>query len=140
MMVAPAPVSHCEINCTFCSAQRHDDFSIVDLGCCEINCTNLPSLVRQFVDNSLSPNTWRAYRSDIAVFVHWGGRIPSSPALVAEFLAGQARSHAPSTLARFLAAISKVHRIRSLPACILPNITPWVARLLGVLDVRSEAA
>jgi integrase len=49
------------------------------------------------------------------VFVHWGGRIPAPPALVAEFLAGHARSHAPSTLGRFLAAISKVHRIRSLP-------------------------
>jgi hypothetical protein len=115
MMFARTPVSRCEINCTPCPAQGPDGFSIADRGGYEINCTNLPSLVRQFVDNSLSPNTWRAYTSDIGVFVRWGGRLPASPSLVAEFLAAHARSHAASTLSRYLAAISKVHRIRSLP-------------------------
>jgi integrase len=85
------------------------------LGSCEINCTNLLELVGTFVRNSLAPNTLRAYASDLAMYIQWGGSLPASPQLIAAFLAAHARSHASSTLSRCLAAIAKVHRVRSWP-------------------------
>jgi integrase len=92
-----------------------DDFTPRALQNCEINCTDISGLVSAFVRNSLAPNTLRAYASDVETFIRWGGRIPASPQLAAEFLAAHTRSHAPSTLSRYLAAISKLHRVRSLP-------------------------
>jgi len=105
----------CAINCTNRSMRCPDKFTADGLQDCAINCTNHSRLVSGFVRNSLAPSTLRAYRNDVAVFIQWGGRIPAPPQLVAEFLAAHARSHAPSTLSRYLAAISKVHRVRALP-------------------------
>jgi len=113
-MAGRARTSHCSIS-TKLSERSSDDFSPDHLLSCEINCTDLSRLVSEFVRNSLAPSTLRAYASDVETFVRWGGRIPAPPQLVAEFLAAHARSHAPSTLSRYLAAISKVHRVRSLP-------------------------
>jgi integrase len=65
------------------------------------------------------------------MFIQWGGCLPAHPQLVAEFLAAHARSHAPSTLSRYLAAISKMHRVRSLPD---PTTSELVkATLRGIL-------
>lgn len=113
-MLWDATRSHSAINCKF-AVPCSDDFSIGRLPNCAINCTGVSPLVEEFVCNSLATNTLRAYASDIAMFIQWGGHLPSPPQLVAEFLASHAQSHAASTLSRYLAAISKVHRVRSLP-------------------------
>jgi len=114
ILLWPTSSDRCAINCTKCLMRRSEDVTLDDLKC-EINCTDLSRVVGAFVRNSLAPNTLRAYASDLAMFIQWGGRLPATAQLVAEFLAAHARSHAPSTLSRYAAAISKVHRIRSLP-------------------------
>jgi len=135
----PAFSCGCAINCTERSGGEglkggsHRDY--------EINCTNLPELVGTFVRNSLAPNTLRAYASDLAMFIQWGGSLPAPPQLIAAFLAAHARSHASSTLSRYLAAISKVHRVRSWPD---PTTSELVkATMRGIrrsgLEVRETA-
>lgn len=87
-----------------------------------INCTNgfpptspnglpsPPALTQHFITNSISDNSKRAYRADLAKFEAFGGAIPSAPEWVAEFLAACAATHKAATLARYLASISKAHR------------------------------
>lgn len=97
--------------------------------------------MEEFVCNSLAPNTLRAYTSDLAMFIQWGGRLPAPPQLVAEFLAAHAHSHAPSTLSRYVAAISKVHRVRSLPDPTLAELVKATMRGIrrSELGLRNSA-
>jgi hypothetical protein len=49
-----------------------------------INCTDgLPSSVANYVRDSLSDNSRKAYVSDLAEFERWGGSMPTSPEIVA---------------------------------------------------------
>jgi len=88
---------------------------------CAINCTvaddRSPSVcrpqseaARRFIELSLAQNTRRAYASDFARFIAWGGQIPSSENIVADYLAEHSSSHSVATLARWLASIAKAHR------------------------------
>ncbi|EBA13085.1 site-specific integrase [Roseobacter sp. CCS2] len=65
--------------------------------------------VEHFIRESLSENTRKAYRSDLAHFTAWGGQLPASPDMVAMYLADQADTLAPASLARRIATLSKVH-------------------------------
>lgn len=55
--------------------------------------------------------TRRAYESDLRHFCAWGGSIPATDLMVAEYLAVYAGELACSTLKRRLAAIAKAHRV-----------------------------
>lgn len=72
--------------------------------------------VRGYLAAAISDNTRRAYRSDLRHFFDWGGTIPASPAMVAEYLAAHAGTLAVATLVRRLAAISKAHTSQGLPS------------------------
>src|SRR5437763_2954962 len=88
----------------------------LDVPVSAIHCTNsLPDKVANYVCDSLSPNTRRAYLSDLAEFERWGGSIPASPEVVASYLADRADTLAVATLVRHLASISKAHEARGLP-------------------------
>ena len=65
--------------------------------------------VEHFVRESLSEHTRKAYRADLAHFSDWGGELPASADLVARYLADHADTLAPSSLARRVATLSKVH-------------------------------
>src|SRR4051794_29387151 len=81
----------------------------------EINCTTyLPITVADYVRESLAENTRTSYLSDLAHFESWGGRIPATPEIIAEYLAAHANVLSVATLNRRLAALSKVHRSRGL--------------------------
>lgn len=81
-----------------------------------INCTKQkapiawPTSVRDFLHHSLSASTKRAYEADLAHYVASGRVIPSSPQVIAEYLAEIAGSLAVATIQRRLAALSKAHR------------------------------
>lgn len=83
-----------------------------------INCTTakppLPAPVAELVQDSLAGNTRRAYASDLERFLDWGGAIPATDEMVATYLAQHARSHAASTLARWLTSLAKAHRAAGL--------------------------
>jgi integrase len=69
-----------------------------------------PTDVQAAIRHSLSPNTVRAYASDIEKFRRWGGTIPSSPVDVATFVTIIAKDHKVASITRMLVAISKAHR------------------------------
>jgi site-specific recombinase XerD len=70
--------------------------------------------VERYVRAALAENTLTAYAADLAHFTAWGGNIPSSPEQVAHYLAAHAKTHAPTTLARWLTALAKAHRLDGL--------------------------
>ena len=75
----------------------------------------LDPLVKNYVHAAVSDNTRRAYRSDLKHFLDWGGAIPASDGVLAEYLAQHAGSLSVATLARRIASISKAHTAKGLP-------------------------
>ncbi len=73
-------------------------------------------LVRTYVHAATSDNTRRAYRSDLRHFIEWGGAIPASDVMVADYLARHAGILSIATLARRVASISKAHAAKGLPS------------------------
>ena len=59
-------------------------------------------------------NTRRAYRSDLRHFTDWGGVIPASDMMVAEYLAAHAGTLAIATLQRRITTIAKAHTSQGL--------------------------
>ncbi|HEY9080479.1 tyrosine-type recombinase/integrase [Magnetovibrio sp.] len=78
---------------------------------CEISSSDL---VRSYVRQSVSENTRRAYRADLKHFTAWGGIIPASDVMVAEYLVEHAGELSIATLTRRLASISKTHAAKGL--------------------------
>lgn len=70
--------------------------------------------VRGYVSDAISPNTRRAYNSDLAHFEDWGGTIPATKEMVAAYLADHAGTLAIATLQRRLASISTAHGAKGL--------------------------
>lgn len=68
--------------------------------------------VRHYVENALSDNTRRAYRSDIEHFQAWGGIIPATPEQIAAYISTYAGALSIATLQRRLVSISKVHAVQ----------------------------
>lgn len=80
-----------------------------------INCTNsvgpvIAENIEALVRDSLSENTRRAYASDLAKFLAWGGDMPASKEMIAAYLSEHAVSHSPTSLTRWLSSLSKAHR------------------------------
>jgi integrase len=71
--------------------------------------------VQSYIAVARSANTVRAYCSDLAHFLAWGGHLPARPQTVAEYLADHAETHAYATLVRRIAALKLAHRERRLP-------------------------
>ena len=72
------------------------------------------SIVREYVKDAISDNTKRAYRSDLRHFCDWGGMIPSSDVMLADYLAHHAGIFSVATLVRRVASISKAHSAKGL--------------------------
>lgn len=70
--------------------------------------------VQQYLQASLSQSTRRAYTTDIAQFLQWGGRIPTTPARLASYLAQNAEKLSYATLCRRIVAIGRAHKIKQL--------------------------
>lgn len=83
----------------------------------DANCRALTAgnTVEYFIQESLSENTRKAYRSDLAHFTEWGGLLPANADMVARYLADHAQALAPSSLARRVATLSKVHEANAWP-------------------------
>jgi integrase len=70
--------------------------------------------IRHYLENALSDNTRRAYRTDLEHYVAWGAVIPSPPDIVAAYLTAHASSLSIATLQRRLVSIGKAHTMRGL--------------------------
>ncbi len=73
------------------------------------------SIVREYVRDSISDNTKRAYRSDLRHFRDWGGTIPATDLMLADYLARHGGTLSVATLVRRIASISKAHSAKGLP-------------------------
>lgn len=93
--------------------------------------------VENFIRESLSENTRKAYRSDLAHFSDWGGVLPSAPDLVARYLADHADTLAPSSLERRVATLSKVHVANGWPNPCRSEIVR--ATMRGIKRVKGTA-
>lgn len=71
--------------------------------------TALPDSIRQYLSASITSSTRKTYQTDLADFIMWGGCVPSSPDMIAAYLADRANSLSPVTLARRLVAIGRAH-------------------------------
>lgn len=98
----------------------------------------LPENVRQFVCNSISHNTRRAYRADLAHFQHWGGAIPTISSVVAAYVADLAATHATATIQRRIAALSRAHLALGLPDPT--KVDPARSTLAGIRRMNGSAA
>src|SRR5690242_6445042 len=73
------------------------------------NSSTSSDALSRYLEAAVASSTRRAYQSDIAHFVGWGGSIPATDRLVGEYLAAHAGQLAVSTLRRRLAAIAVAH-------------------------------
>ena len=83
--------------------------------------TSLDPLVKNYVHAAVSDNTRRACRSDLRHFLDWGGTVPASDGVLAEYLAQNAGTLSVATLARRVASISKAHTAKGLPNPVIPT-------------------
>jgi hypothetical protein len=119
-------------------SDRVAESSLVGDQSCARHCTNdLADRVSALVENSISDNTRRAYRSDLAHFEAWGGQLSAEPAAVASYIAAHAETLSVATLVRRLATISKAHQARGLPNPCRSEIVR--ATLRGVKRMRGIA-
>lgn len=78
------------------------------------------ALAQGFAEQSMAPNTVRAYRASWADFAAWCDRIgvaalPADPAHVAAYIASLATTRSPATIAMRLSAIAQMHRLSGQP-------------------------
>jgi len=86
--------------------------------------------VPRYLMASYADNTRVAYSYDLQHFLEWGGKVPATPEMLAQYLAAYAGILANSTLARRLVAINLEHRVRGLKT---PTEHPLVtATLKGI--------
>ncbi|MFI0848424.1 site-specific integrase [Mesorhizobium sp. IMUNJ 23232] len=129
-----AAVEGFAVSCTARSHhQQSDQFSTL---------TATPAIVRDFVTNSISGATKRAYEADIRHYAGWGGTIPSHPARIAEYLAALAYTHKAATIARRLASLSKAHRARGVDdpckAEIVKATARGIKRMIGTAQREAK--
>lgn len=65
-----------------------------------------------YLTHSLSDNTRRAYKADLAHFYKWGGSVPATPDIIASYLGVHAQTLAMATLQRRLVSIGKAHTMQ----------------------------
>ena len=93
--------------------------------------------VEHFIRESLSENTRKAYRADLAHFTDWGGVLPATAERIAQYLADHAGTLAPSSLARRMATLSKVHEANTWPNPCRSEIVR--ATMRGIKRVKGTA-
>ncbi|UTW54610.1 site-specific integrase [Kordiimonas sp. SCSIO 12610] len=71
---------------------------------------------KDYIANSLSDNTLNGYRSDLEHYIAWGGKLPATPEMVANYLSDYADSLSVATLSRRIAALSKIHELKKHPS------------------------
>ncbi len=86
------------------------------LGCTASSDLVHNNTVKDYIRDALSPNTMLAYQSDLKHYYGWGGVIPSSPEMVAQYLVDHADSLSMATLSRRMVAIAKAHTMQGHPS------------------------
>lgn len=75
----------------------------------------LPESVKSYVAGALADSTRKAYQTDLADFIRWGGMVPCSIETLASYMADRAVTHSPVTITRRIVAISRAHSSQCFP-------------------------
>lgn len=95
-----------------------------------------PGSIHAYIQAATSPNTRRAYQSDIRNFIAWGGLLPTSTDVLLRYLQENAASLNPRTLKRRLVAIKHWHTYQGFSD---PTQHPLVRKTLsGILHVHGK--
>lgn len=97
----------------------------------------LSEAAETFIRASISENTRKAYRSDLAHYTASGGALPATPEQVARYLADHADTLATSSLARRVATLSKVHAANEWPNPCQSEVVR--ATIRGIKRVKGTA-
>lgn len=100
--------------------------------------TGVTAATSQYLQAAISNNTRRAYCSDVAHFVTWGGTIPASPETVTAYITNHAGIVKSTTLVRRLVSVGRAHTSQGLEnpcKCDLVKIT-----LRGIKRVHGSAS
>ncbi len=92
--------------------------------------------IKHYVEHSLSENTRKAYKNDIAHYRAWGGTIPASPELIASYLTRHAHTLSIATLQRRLVSITKIHTMQNHPAPVQSDLVKLTMR--GIRRVHGK--
>ena len=108
-----------------------------------INCKSpLMGLVEGYVRESRSPNTLKAYASDLDQFKLWGGQLPSKPEQVAQFIAERADHLKPATLSRYVASLAIAHQAMGLASPtsseLVRSVIKGIRRVKGVAQKAAK--
>lgn len=68
--------------------------------------------VRHYVENALSDNTRKAYRTDLDHYRAWGGTVPAAAGQIAAYITAHAGVLSIATLQRRLVSITKAHTMQ----------------------------
>lgn len=77
----------------------------------ENNNSDIELSVNDYMRESLSANSRKAFADDMAHFHSWGGSIPCTPEMLCRYLSDHAGTLAIATLTRRLASLSKAHKL-----------------------------
>ncbi|MFH2140169.1 MAG: site-specific integrase [Pseudomonadota bacterium] len=91
----------------------------------------------EYLQASLSNNSKRAYLSDIQHFLNWGGKIPATSDVVAQYLVAHAESLSNATLSRRLVSIGRAHTSQGFAAPTKSELVK--ATLHGIRRVHGTA-
>jgi len=66
---------------------------------------------QDFMRGAYAENTHKAYRNDMDHFIAWGGKIPTSPETITQYLSDHAETLSLATLRRRISTIGKAHKL-----------------------------
>ncbi len=92
--------------------------------------------VSEYLTAAMSSNSRKAYQSDLAHFINWGGTVPSTSEILSEYLAAHASMLSPATLSRRIVSISRAHTSQCLDSPTKSDLVKTtmrgIRRLVGI--------
>lgn len=103
--------------------------SLMQVAAAQSSQLSLTEKTAEYIRCSLSENSRRALKSDIAHFTGaWRGMIPANPEMIAEYLTAYSGALSVATLKRRLASISKAHQMKGYPSPAQSEIVKMTLR------------
>ncbi|WP_223301303.1 site-specific integrase [Variovorax boronicumulans] len=101
------------------------------------------ALVQGYAAASASESTRRSYLQDMRHYKAWGGKVPATPEIVAEYLAAHAQTLAIATLRHRVVALHRAHVDRNLESpvrhVLVKRTFQGICRLQGVKQRQVDA-
>ncbi len=98
--------------------------------------TTLVKSTPNYIHLATSENTRKAYRSDIAHFENWGGKLPANAQMIVQYLEAHAPQLNSRTLSRRLVALKHWHTFQGFPD---PTTQPIVKKtLIGIARTHGK--